>query len=797
VNKLSKNVRIGAALYAAAGVWTCISNLSHASPHDFTQFLIYLLCANIAALGLRLAVADRGLISAGFLVLLLAVTDLSLPEVLFIGVTVTLLRELQSVKRLPDLVPLLYAIATVTIGIAASQYTYHMVSEMKYPPLFPAPVIASSFVLLFNFGLATTLLGDPNLPFLGVYRRECRPLLPWFVAAAYLAYLVRSTSSHTHLHAGLIALPILVALDRGFRAWSDAKAQHREELDAMYQRTLETLALAIDVRDHTTHMHLRRVQFYARAVGREMGLNETQLQDLNVAALLHDIGKLGIPDHILLKPGTLSEQEWEKMKTHPMTGAAMLARMKFPQAVLAIVETHHEKWDGSGYPRGISGDNIPIGARILSAVDCLDALASDRPYRQALPLENAMARVVKEKGKSFDPAVVSILERRYVELERQACQEAGSAAEAPAAEGQTTLQKDLGKLGTRLLAESGAPVDSVLDPIVAARQETQLLQALAADLAHALGAAEVASAVHKCLSQTIRYDTVALYVVRGDQLEPVATVGKSAQHFGKEAVPLANGLSGRAARHRTSILNADPCDEPFYVSDSAVFFGLQAAMAVPLSGREGVSGVLTLYHADRYAFSRDDLRLAEAAGSHIGLAIENALRYQDTEKLAGTDHLTGIPNARALSLHLERELSRASREKASIGVLVCDLDGFKQVNDHLGHMTGNEVLQRVAKGLQEVCRSSDYLARMGGDEFVIVVPGLKEDQAPSYAARLHSVALEAGQSVGVEHDLSMSVGVAIYPQDGQNMQSLLDEADRRMYTEKQHNASSGAVSSGG
>ena len=154
---------------------------------------------------------------------------------------------------------------------------------------------------------------------------------------------------------------------------------------------------------------------------------------------------------------------------------------------------------------------------------------------------------------------------------------------------------------------------------------------------------------------------------------------------------------------------------------------LQSALAMPLEGREGAAGVLTLYHVGRDAFSRDHFRFLKAAAGHIGVALEGALRYQDAENLAGTDHLTGIANPRSLALHLEREVSRASRENANIGVLLCDLNGFKQINDRFGHLKGNEVLQRVAQGLKEICRSSDYLARMGGDEFVVVVPGLKED----------------------------------------------------------------------
>jgi len=212
---------------------------------------------------------------------------------------------------------------------------------------------------------------------------------------------------------------------------------------------------------------------------------------------------------------------------------------------------------------------------------------------------------------------------------------------------------------------------------------------------------------------------------------------------------------------------------------------LQSALAVPFEGRGGMTGALTLYHADRNAFSRDDLRVAQAAGPHVGVAVESALRYREAEESAVTDHLTGIPNARSLAIHLERELARASHEKSTIGVLVCDLDGFKQVNDRFGHLKGNEVLQNVANGLRKSCRGSDYLARIGGDEFVLVLPDLKEELSLSYVDRLRGVALEAGWAVCGEECLSMSVGAAIYPMDGCDAEKLFAEADRRMYRVKQ------------
>ena len=151
-----------------------------------------------------------------------------------------------------------------------------------------------------------------------------------------------------------------------------------------------------------------------------MGLTKTELNALRAASLLHDIGKLAVPEHIITKPGKLTPQEFEKMKIHPVVGAEILEQVNFPYSVAPIVRAHHERWDGNGYPLGLAGEEIPLGARILSAVDCLDALASDRQYRRALPLDQAMAVVLNESGKSYDPRVVEILARRYRELEEEA-----------------------------------------------------------------------------------------------------------------------------------------------------------------------------------------------------------------------------------------------------------------------------------------------------------------------------------------------------------------------------------------
>jgi diguanylate cyclase (GGDEF)-like protein/putative nucleotidyltransferase with HDIG domain len=783
-----RNIRAWAVVYGFIGLLACISILVQMQERQPSRFWIYLACANLAAFGLR-HTANQIVLPAGFLFLLLGMEDLNLPELLVIALSITVQRQVWSGSSRFRIGALLYAAASVTIGLAAAQSTYRTVSQLTNNGPFPTSIIAGALIFIVNFALATMLLSKPTELCLDNYRTECRPLLPWFIATTYLAYLVQCAGLRTGFHPAVISLPLLWIVDRGYRTWTAATADRKQEFAQLHRNTLETLALAINARDQTTHLHLQRVQLSALGIARELKLSEPELDALNTAAMLHDIGKLGIPDHILLKPGSLTPQEWEKMKTHAAIGADMLARMHFPQMVSDIVKTHHEKWDGTGYPRGLSGTDIPIGARILSAVDCLDALASDRPYRTAHTLEEAMEMVRSQNGKSYDPAIIAILERKYIELDQLARGIIGNFAATSKVSSETASQQGIANLASHLLAESTAGrKNDILDPIISARQETQLLQALASDLAHSAHLDEVVSVIYKCLSQKIHYDTLGVYIRRQDHLEPIYFLGGHHYLFTKRAFPITEGLSGWVAQHGRPVLNGNVSIECCYENDSLILNNLQTALAVPFAGKRGTAGVITLYHLDRNAFDQDDLRILESASLQIGPAIENVMKFQNAEESAATDHLTGIPNARALEIHLSQELERAAREKTHVGVLVCDLDGFKQVNDRFGHLKGNEVLRCVAKSLRETCRSSDYLARIGGDEFVIVIPNFQGDYSPQ-VERLRAATVKAAQLASGEPCVSMSVGLARFPADGVRAECLIAEADRRMYQLKQQNKS--------
>jgi putative nucleotidyltransferase with HDIG domain len=188
----------------------------------------------------------------------------------------------------------------------------------------------------------------------------------------------------------------------------DEERRHAQEIADLNLATIEALALAIDAKDQTAQSHIHRVQTHAAGLARAFGMSDAEIQGVKTAALLHDIGKLAVPEHILSKPGPLTHEEFQKIRIHPQVGAEIISAVPFPYPVAPLILSHHERWDGKGYPQGLKGEDIPLGARILNVVDHFDALTSDRPYHRAMSRQAALALIQQEAGRALDPAVVQM-----------------------------------------------------------------------------------------------------------------------------------------------------------------------------------------------------------------------------------------------------------------------------------------------------------------------------------------------------------------------------------------------------
>jgi diguanylate cyclase (GGDEF)-like protein len=278
---------------------------------------------------------------------------------------------------------------------------------------------------------------------------------------------------------------------------------------------------------------------------------------------------------------------------------------------------------------------------------------------------------------------------------------------------------------------------------------------------------------------------IAIFVRKGNILTPEHVSGDNFRLLSSLEIPVGKGLCGWVAQNGKPIVNGNPVVEAGYAPDPKNSTPLLSALAVPLEGVNDLVGVLALYKSDADAFTTDHLRILQAITCKVALSIENALKYLKAESSATTDYLTGLPNARSLFMHLDRELARCQRENSTLAVMVCDMDGFKQVNDQYGHVEGDRALKLFAEMLREVSREYDYVARMGGDEFVILAPGMTQDATSTKAALLNTLAQQAGRRVCGKDILSLSVGTAFYPEDGLDAEQLLAESDKRMYAVKQ------------
>src|SRR5579872_3401121 len=782
--------RIYVGSVCVAGTLITTGALSQWNPHNLTRALCFLVVSAIAS-ALKVTLPTiTGTMSVNFLFILIGIVELDLPSTLIIGCTGSLIQCLWKSKTKPKPFQVIFNTAAMATSVAASYYVYH--AQMAAMPSDANPVrlgiTACVFFLMNTIPVAAAIAITEGKSLTRIWYDCYFWCFPYYLGGASIAWILSVLSRQTNWHASLVLIPVIYFIYRSYRTYlgrlEDEKV-HVEEMAALHLRTIEALALAIEAKDHTTHDHLRRVRIYAMEIAKDLGLSASEMQALRAAALLHDIGKLAVPEQIISKPGKLTPEEFDKIKIHPVVGAEILERVQFPYPVVPIVRAHHEKWDGSGYPAGLKGEEIPIGARILAAVDCLDALASNRQYRRALPLDRAMEIIVSESGKSFDPKVVEVLSLRYRELEQMA----------------RAQNWDKKRLSTNVRIEKGlAPAagfeqtspangrKDAFDPlcsIAAARQEVQMLFELTQDLGNSLSLNETLSVVSVRLKRLVPYDSIAVYVLRDNKLVPEYVNGENFRLFSSLEIPVGEGLSGWVAQNRKPILNGNPSVEAGYTGDPGKFSTLRSALALPLEGLNGAVGVLALYRAEKDAFTKDNLRILLAISSKVSLAIENALKYRQVENSATIDYLTNLPNARSLFLRLDSELARCRRMNIPLGVLVCDLDGFKQVNDCFGHLTGNKVLSSVANGLKENCREYDYVARMGGDEFVLLLPHITSESVEERVRQMARIAAEAGEIMPGKRFLSISVGEAFYPSDGNNAEELLATADRRMYKNKQ------------
>jgi diguanylate cyclase (GGDEF)-like protein/putative nucleotidyltransferase with HDIG domain len=562
---------------------------------------------------------------------------------------------------------------------------------------------------------------------------------------------------------------------RIFKARFRAEQRRAEQLAELHLDTIEALARAIDAKDGTAENHIRRVQLYATAVARELGMSDAEAQAVRTAALLHDIGKLAVPEHILSKPGPLTAEEFQKVQAHPQVGADIIAAVPFPYPVAPLIQNHHERWDGRGYPRGLKGEDIPLGARILFLVDYFDALTSNRPYHEAMTFEAAVALIEQETGKALDPRCVEAFVRVLPQVrgEAEGTDKERKSGPVDATSAQTT--------------RTDRPKSSVFNDIAIAHGEIYALYQIAQTMGTSLGVSDTMALIASKLTSLVPFSacTLFLYDETTNLLTCRFATGTDYELMQQLTLKGGQGITGWVARNRRPLVNARPSGD-LEAAGSTLPTTLQSTLVCPLLLGDRVIGTLGVYHTTPSFYGDDHRRLLDRVCEQAAAVIHNSIVFEQTHEASLTDPLTNLPNTRFMVNHLARELSRAERGNAEVSLLVMDLNDFKDINDTFGHHVGDRALREVAQVLRGAIRPYDVCVRYAGDEFIVVLAGCGWDEAEYKRLELQeaveSLVFEAKS--GARVPLSISAGAAVFPHDGGSYEVLMAKADRRMYRNK-------------
>ncbi len=558
------------------------------------------------------------------------------------------------------------------------------------------------------------------------------------------------------------------------------RSQHRARTS---MALVETIALAIEAKDRTSERHLRRVRTYAVGVGRRLGMSGEELEELGYAALLHDIGKLVVSESILSKPSRLSSEEFQTVSEHTTVGAEILQAAPLPPAVAAAVRHHHERYDGSGYPDGLIGMEIPLAARILAAVDTFDALISDRTHRRRMPVREAIAYLQRNAGTRFDPRVVRVLTENHREFEQLVVEEEKDGADTPPPSSRPADDARTLKVNP--------PYQVVLDRIASSHMEIYSLYEISQSLGKSLDLEESFRLVTGKIRRLIHFSSCAVYILDTGSgvLKARFATGDGADPIMGLTFPLGHKTSGWAALQR----------QPARLSSGSLEAGqarwdlesiaqhpqiarLKSALVAPLVVAETILGVIALYDTVDQEYTSQEEHLLTLIAGHVGGAIRAGILYEQTKERTLTDPLTGLPNTRYMFITFDREAEQARLRGTSLTLMIMNIDDFKGINDDFGRHAGDRFLVGMAKAIRSELRTCDTCIRYAGDEFVALLPGLAKEEVGEVVARMTAAARaycmegRPGRSVR----LSLSVGHATLPDDGEDIEKLMAAAEERM-----------------
>jgi diguanylate cyclase (GGDEF)-like protein/putative nucleotidyltransferase with HDIG domain len=584
------------------------------------------------------------------------------------------------------------------------------------------------------------------------------------------------------------AIPVLLIIYFSISQYNkkvEEKMQKIEEMNDLHLSIVQALSLSIDAKDNTTADHVQRVKIYGRGMAKLLALSELEIQAIEAGAMLHDVGKLAVPDYILNKPGKLTPAEFEKMKIHTVVGAEILSQVKFPYPVAPVVRHHHERWDGKGYPDGIQGEEIPITARILSVVDCFDAVREERQYRKPMTRQQAIEMLQEGAGANYDPQIVQVFLKHLAEFEAEIA-ERNIAQKDPLDAKALAIRAEFAEVDAQPTVQK-QDYARTLEKISAAHRELVMLYEIAQTVGSTLSLRDTLTILLERV-QAIVPSTTSLVLLKEkdrEQLRVASARGVNVEEFYSHTINSGAGIVGWVYANNKPMYNSDPRLD---FDALKVHFAQQytTSVVVPLGKDDTVVGALALYSATLEQYSLEHIRLVESIARLASDAVLNALNHQEMEATAFTDRLTGLPNLRAILDVFENETNRAQRHNERFSLLMMDLDNFKQINDTLGHPVGDRFLKEISRIISGQMRSCDFFGRYAGDEFIALLPRTTKEEALAMIDRIKSSVenFVLMTENGATTRAGISIGAAEFIVDGTTIEELMNVADHSMYSDK-------------
>jgi len=778
---------------AAAASWYVIQLPGEAGAPGFVIYC-FLACAT-APLKVKLPGVDRS-VSLAFAFSFAALTELPARYGLFIVVLSLLYEDLLDSVPTPRWREVVFQVAATSLGAVSAQGIHSMLKgRLGVEQTLSLLSAAAAY-----YGVQTALsalrmgLECQKSPW-RTWQEQFFWMAPLYLLAPLGIDATRrlwAASTYERLF-GLGMILLVYSYVKHYFARLHDQQDHARRMDDIRQRTIEALAVAMEIKDGCTAGHLQRVKRHAGRMARKLRLSEGEIRTLELAAVLHDVGKVGVPDYILGKPGRLTEQEFNELTIHTRLGAEIVSAVQFPYPVEEVVLSHHEHWDGSGYPRQLVGGHIPLLARILTVVDCFDALVSERPYRPAMPIPEAVNIMRDQRGRIFDPAILDA----FLETLPEATAELRRELDLEQAQARVKMEPRLPVKQTWLTEADSREAALRRRTVEKLNASPEHMVALYEILETLGGDPEVQFGLRTVLDQITRvipHERAGVFLADGMNYQLLQGRGIPDYCATRLVLPAGNGQLAQAAAARRPIRIAG---SPTEASDPMALLylrGMRHSLAAPLLVQDQLVGTVAFWTSAAEGFTAEQEWFLGLLTNKLAAAVVSARTVEKLREEASTDPLTGLANSRAAFQHLSEEIRRAYRQGSTLAVLFLDVNQLKIINDTYGHGVGDKLLAAVARTVKQHVRGYDFLARMGGDEFLAILPGISEDSLRRKIQSLQQAVAQTQVSAGdIEVGSSVSIGAARYPEDGCSCEELIYCSDQRMYAEKPAGARQGRM----